>query len=560
MNESDGKIRLGAPHLVLVRELRPGPTSSTRWDLVEVLRRQSLASPEADAIVDNGCRVTYRQLEERVGRLAEHFATAGVGAHTPVGVVGSPMWETVAAMYAALSLGATVIPLNPALGQREVLYVLQHSEVEYLVGPTRPTQSRGHRSEGVNGLNSHDVLLRAPRLRELIPLRGTDDSIERLAQGPASMTFESREGGLRFYTNKYGSFLRGVNVRMTTAMQCGREFGSRLRLTSEDRHLTLLPLSSSSGFIDVLLATHLTGGAVVFAGRFDATRAVEAAVTEGCTITGGSAVPIRRFLEAARETFSTEPAGFPINRFWSVPTLPESCTEGLSIDQFTCYGLTEAGNMVAVSSEPVAGSEAVNHGSPMPGVSVRIVDSETGAELPCGQLGEICFLGSNMTPGYHRGSHLLNQQLDADGYFHTRDFGFLDAAGRLTFVENRSHLVRSGGDLVSEAEVERIVESECDGVARAAVVGVPDLRWGEVVVAFVELEADVALTLEELHAQCARHLATYKLPRFLIHMGRGEWPYTLHGEVDKVQLRLRAEAAMTEQSGTAVTRPSRSTA
>ena len=174
------------------------------------------------------------------------------------------------------------------------------------------------------------------------------------------------------------------------------------------------------------------------------------------------------------------------------------------------YGLTEAAPIVTTSAigrrEPTAGSI----GPPLPGVDVRLVDAEDGDVLP-GDPGEIWVRGPNVFPGYWRDPDATATALTDDGWLRTGDVAVADDAGELSLVDRAKDLVIVSGFNVYPAEVEEVLLEHPD-VAEAAVVGEPDPRTGETIVAFVVPEPGRRAPTDELLAQCARSLARYKCP------------------------------------------------
>ena len=379
--------------LTLLKSSPEISSSGCALSVSQIIAEHSRLRPLADAIVDGPLRVSYRRLHTATRNVAAALRGIEIGPGVPVGVVAAPVWETVIAIYAALDLGAIVIPIHPEIGRRELLYILQHSAIELLIG----TSTDDGDCTPVPVPAGADLgSVRTPTLRRFVPLCGPR-SITTMAvcHQPAQLSMQS--GELRFYTSKYGSFLRGVVIDTAIALRNAQCFGERLKFSGDDRHLSLLPLSSATGLIHVLFGTHRFGGAVVLTGRFEPTNAVDVAVRERCTITGGAAVPVGRLLDTARNRFSASPGDFPIRRFWSVPYLDATHLGGLNLEQYTCYGLTEASNMVTASSEPIQMQEA-HHGEPLPGVSVRIVDNNTGEVLEPGELGEFASVAGTSAP------------------------------------------------------------------------------------------------------------------------------------------------------------------
>jgi fatty-acyl-CoA synthase len=525
--------------------LVPADASQSHTNIAQLLETSAAVWPDHEAVIDGKSRLTYRELQDTVSRLSTHFQAAGITIGTPVGVIGGGSWETLATTYAVLGLGATLVSMNPAWERRELTYVMQHAAVEVLIAPSAVPghDIRGRLSSIGVPLGGVAEVSRLPELRLVVPLDEGSDSVTARALRGAGNKLSPAHAEILSYTAKYGGFLRGIRMDLQAALRCAEFLGDRLKVSADDRHLNLLPLTHPAGLVDVALTMHQRGATIVLVPSFNVDQCIELAYRERCSITGGSAVLVGRVLKAGHERVVRGGPPLPIRRFWSAPTLRSPWLAASGIEQYACYGLTEASNLVTVSECPISTVES-SHGTPLPGVLVRIADPVTGESLPSGEIGEICFQGWNLALGYQRAPRYLTERIDCNGYFHTGDFGYLGAAGALTYLENRVSCIRTGGELVSEAEVERIIECECEGVVRASVVGLPDPVWGDLIVAFLETEHDIEVSLDDVRSKCATQLARFKLPRTLIDIGTQAWPRTPDGRVDKCRLRDLAQVML----------------
>jgi fatty-acyl-CoA synthase len=177
------------------------------------------------------------------------------------------------------------------------------------------------------------------------------------------------------------------------------------------------------------------------------------------------------------------------------------------------------------------------HGAPLPGVSVRIVDPETGETLPRGQAGEITFKGWNRFEGYYGDPERTAATIDARGFCYTGDRGVMGEDGYLRFLGRYKEMVKTGGENVSQLEVERFLEGHIPGVATAFVIGVPDPIWDEAVTAVIELEPGTDLDPEAVRAGCRGRLASFKIPKHVLFVSPGSWPTVGSNKIDKRSLR-----------------------
>ena len=201
-------------------------------------------------------------------------------------------------------------------------------------------------------------------------------------------------------------------------------------------------------------------------------------------------------------------------------------------------GMTETAGIFALCGpDETLEQRTISQGMAVPGVEVRIVDPETGEDLPDGAVGEILVRGYNVMEGYYRSPDKTAEALDADGWLHTGDLYAKAADGQLTFHGRAKDMLKVGGENVAAIEVEAYLCNH-PAVRIAEVVGRPDPRLDEVPVAFVELRLGHSATPEELIAFCQGRIASYKVPRDVLFVLEGEWPMSAT-KVDKRALRAR---------------------
>jgi len=196
------------------------------------------------------------------------------------------------------------------------------------------------------------------------------------------------------------------------------------------------------------------------------------------------------------------------------------------------YGMTETGMNC---SNPLQGDRRIGSvGRPLPGVEVRIVNSETGDLLPIGEIGDVQLRGPNVFKGYWRQPEKTAASFSPDGWFKTGDLGYLEADGYLTLCGRSKDLIISGGLNIYPPEVERVL-AEHPAVSACAVIGCLDPEWGEKVTAVVVLNKGESVLAEELIRFCREKLAPYKSPKAIVF--RADLPRNAMGKVQKAELR-----------------------
>jgi acyl-CoA synthetase (AMP-forming)/AMP-acid ligase II len=218
---------------------------------------------------------------------------------------------------------------------------------------------------------------------------------------------------------------------------------------------------------------------------------------------------------------------------------------GRPLDFLQIYGLTEAGPFATALPPTLAHAKPTSIGRPLPGVELAIVDPETGAELPAGEVGEIALRSSSIMLEYLRNPEATSAALRR-GWLHTGDLGRRDEDGDHFIVDRLKDMIRTGGENVYAAEVERVLLEHPD-VLEAAVVGLPDERWDERVVAAVLPRDGAAIDADEVRAFCRERLAAYKVPKQVVVVTA--LPKTGLGKIAKHELRAQLTAAEARTTG-----------
>jgi fatty-acyl-CoA synthase len=177
-------------------------------------------------------------------------------------------------------------------------------------------------------------------------------------------------------------------------------------------------------------------------------------------------------------------------------------------------------------------------GSVMPHVEVQIIDPLSGLTVPTGTPGELCTRGYSVMLGYWDAPDQTAETIDTAGWMHTGDLATMDGDGYVAIVGRIKDMVIRGGENVYPREIEEFLYGH-PSIADVQVIGVPDERYGEELMAWVQLKPDASLTIDELREFCHGQLAHYKIPRYL-HV-TDEFPMTITGKIRKVEMRARAE-------------------
>jgi fatty-acyl-CoA synthase len=479
--------------------------------LAQAVEAHARKTPEATALVDapTGARTTDAALARRSAARAEALAGRHVvGRGTRVAVLAHNDVLTFELLVACSSLGAVLVPLNTRLADAELDVVLARARPQLLVvDEAHLARLPGH-----------------PRLHRLDLARYATADAERplardgLLHEPRIMLFTSGTTG-----QPKGALLTEASVAANAA-STAQAWG----LTSADVALVDAPLFHTGGLN--VLATPLlyAGGTVVVAPRFDAQASGEALCTYGATVAFGVPTMLERFLATGVVATSRVRLWVTGGAPCPLPLLEAFETRGARLVQG--FGMTECGPNCF---RPLEGAARGSIGMPTHGIEARLVD-DVGRDVPPGQAGELWLRGPHVFAGYFEDEAASRAALDAEGWLHTGDV--LRATPEGWWVAGRKkEMFISGGENVYPAEVEAALLAH-PAVAEAAVIGVPDARWGEAGVAFVRAhDAASAPSAEDLRASVRTRLAGYKVPREVFV--RAELPRTASNKVDKQALR-----------------------
>ncbi len=494
------------------------------------LAQRALRSPKRRAISFEGTTTTYAQTQDRVDRVAAVLRDGGVRAGDRVGYLGLNHPDFLHTMFAASRLGAIFVPLNFRLTGPELAFIIGDAGCHTLVADA-----------------AHQPVLDEVRsdldVRRLVGVEGANDGWDDLdaavaATEPIASPARVDAGDVAVIMYTSGTTGRPKGAMLTHANFWWNNTNAMhtLDILEDDVTLVFAPLFHIGGLNVTTLATLQRGGELVVHRSFDPTLALEDVPRYGISTIFG--VP-------AMFLFISQHPGFASADLTSVRMLvcggapvPEPLMKlyagrGIPINQG--YGLTETAPMVTFLTNEYGMEKLGSAGrTPLFG-EVKIIDPDIGAAItePDAK-GEVCYRGPNTMIGYWNRPEATAESIDPEGWFHTGDMGYLDADGFLFIADRLKDMVISGGENVYPAEVEAVLLDH-PSVTSVAVVGLPDERWGEAVVAVATLSDGAELTLDELRDFADDRLARFKLPTSLHVVD--ELPYNASGKVLKRELR-----------------------
>jgi fatty-acyl-CoA synthase len=481
-------------------------------------------TPNVEAIVDGNRRLTYAQLGQHARRAAELLYELGVGRYDRVATLTSNCVEFVELFYGTAELGAILVPLNFRLAARELDYQIRDSGAQLLfVGPEH-TELADQLASDLPIRARIDLAEEYPRRRDAATPRPAAESERAAFSDPHLILYTAGTTG-----HPKGAILTHANVFWNAA-----NTSIAVGLTDRDTTATILPMFHSGGIGLFTIPTLIVGGRVIVQRKFDPDDLIDILRRERVAVCLG--VPAIWLEMLKRPEFTA--ASFPALRYLASggAPCPTSVLDEIAARHFVLlqgYGLTETSPSGTLMPVPDWRRKAGTVGKPMAFVELRIVRSD-GTACGVGEIGEAQFRGPNVFAGYWNAPDATAEAFTPDGWLHTGDLGFLDDEGFVTLVDRKKDMVITGGENVYSAEVEDALFAHA-AVAEAAVIGVPDQRWGEAVCAIVVLRPEAKASADELIAHCRARLAKYKTPKYVVFID--SLPRNAAGKVLKRQLR-----------------------
>ena len=491
-------------------------------DLSHWIEGHARISPDAAAIRFGGEDISYTELARRVARAAAALASLGVRRGDAVAFLGLNHPQVLVLLFACARLGAMLVPLNWRLAPREHARVLADCPPRVLfVEPAFAAHAA-----------TIDGAISATALSVL-----DEDG----ARPPASEGDEASPL-LLCYTSGSTGTPKGVVLTQRAILWNALNSTHMHDLSSQDRVLTTLPLFHVGGMnIQTTPALH-AGASVTLHAKFDPEATFDAIERERITLT----VLVPAQLEALMGLPRWRRADLSSLRMITTGSMivPEAFVRKASergVPVIQVYGSTETCPIATYLRVGDALRKAGSAGVPALHCEVKVVDADGGEAAP-GNDGEILVRGPNVASGYWNAPDETAQTF-VDGWYHSGDLGHFDGEGHLHVVARKKDMIISGGENIYPAEVEGVLQ-ECPTIEETCVVGRPDARWGETVVAAVVLKPGCRMTEAEVLALFQGRLARYKQPREVRFLDR--LPRSALGKVQKEAVREAVRAAVAE--------------
>lgn len=530
----------------------------------ELLRQTAERFGPRDAMVfpHAGVRCTWSQFDEAVDRAARGLLALGFQRGDHLGIWSTNWPEWVVLQFATARIGAVLVTINPAYRPAELRYALAQSEIRGLAMIERFKSS------------DYDAMLRQicpeldgsqhgrlrseafPRLEWIIRLRGSEhpamlswrdlesagEQVSRDRLLEAERQLDPGDPINLQYTSGTTGCPKGALLSHRNLVVNAYHASEGQRLDQQDRICIPVPLYHCFGCVLGTMCAAVSGAAMIFPNEsFDAEATIRAVEAERCTAIYG--VPTMFIVElehpsfAERDTSSLRTgimAGSPCPIELMKRVVKEMGAREITI----AYGQTEASPLITMTrtDDPIE-KRVGTVGRPLPGIEVKIVESFSGRELPDGEPGELCCRGHNVMLGYYRMPEETARAIDSDGWLHTGDMAVRQPDGYFRITGRIKEMICRGGENVAPREIEELLYQH-PKVEQVAVVGVPDRKFGEEILAWIKLRAGETATAEEIRNFCRDHLAHFKTPRYVQFVDA--FPMTVTGKVQKFRIREQA--------------------
>ncbi len=540
--------------------------------LGDILNETAKKYSNHDALiyVDKGIRYTYTEFKKRVDKLAKSLMALGIkrGDHIAIWAHNIPEW--VLLQFASAKIGGVLVTVNTYYKSHELEYLLKQSDattlflvdgfkdVDYLqhlnkVLPNlKTTKPGGIDNEKLPFLKNVVYIGKRPR-----PGMFLFDKLDDLANNVTDEDLEHRQQSLdpqdvinMQYTSGTTGFPKGVMLTHYNILNNAYYVGERMGLTVQDRMCIPVPFFHCFGCVLSTLNCVVHGSTMVPIEIFDAEKVLDAVEKEKCTVLQG--VPTMFIAELRHPNFSKYDVsslrtGIMAGASCPVEVMVEVMDDMHLTEITIAYGLTESSPVLTQTSrnDPVQ-KRVETVGKPLYGVDVKIVDPETGKDLPANEPGELVARGYGIMKGYYKMQDKTDEAI-RNGWLHTKDLAVKDEDGYFSIKGRIDDMIIRGGENVYPREIEEYLYTN-EKIHDVAIIGVPSEKYGEEVCAFIKIVDGMKATEEEIKEYCKEGISRFKVPKYIFFTD--EFPMTASGKIRKVELRdIAKEQVNRMQSG-----------
>jgi acyl-CoA synthetase (AMP-forming)/AMP-acid ligase II len=473
---------------------------------------------------ETGAMLTYGELRRDSVELGHFLLSRGLGKGDKVALMLHNSYQTARLLIGVMYAGFIVVPLNLLAQTSHLAYVLAHSDSKLV-------------------FTSEEL---APRVREALTNAGREVEIV-VIDPDAKIIFDAQtsftlpevgedDDALLMYTSGTTGKPKGCMLSNRSVVAGGKFTSSAHHLTAQDRVLCAMPLYHINGQIVTTVAPLIHGGSVVMPHRFSVSNYWELAVKHQCTWINVVPTIIAYLLNGADpRAHGLDISRVKFCRSASAPLPPEqhrAFETKFGIGVIETFGMTET-NAPCFTNPYDPAKRKIGSPGQAYGNEAKVINPQTGNDLPPNMPGELMIRGDNVMKGYYKDPENTRKTLEPDGWMHTGDVGYLDDDG-FVFVTGRiKELIIKGGENIAPREIDEALLKH-PAVLEAAAVGIPDANYGQEIMACVVLKPGISCSLDELNAFSLNELGQYKTPKIIKFMN--DLPKGPSGKVQRLKL------------------------
>ncbi len=504
---------------------------------------------------------TYREFRVDVDQCARALISLGVKAGDKVAVWASNVPQWYIAFWATTKIGAVLVTMNTAYKIHEAEYLLRQSDTHTLVMMEECNDAKFSATirELCPELKGHDSRKplrchRLPFLRHVVTVGYKDEGclsweemmemasrvpVEEVARRAAAV--DVHDVANMQYTSGTTGFPKGVMLTHYNIVNNGKCIGDRMDLSTADRMMVQVPMFHCFGMVLSMTASMTHGATLLPLPYFSAKPALSCIDRERITCFNGVPtmfIAMLRHPDFEKTDFSHIRTGIMAGSNCP-PALMREAAEKMNMTEITSvYGQTEASPGCTMGkNEDTLDVRVETVGSALPQIECKIVDPETGEEMPDGQTGEFIARGYNVMKGYYKMPKATAAAIDKDGWLHTGDLACREPDGNFRITGRLKDMIIRGGENIYPREIEEFIFT-CDQVKDVQVIGVPDERYGEEIMACIILKEGATITEDEMKDYVRSHMARHKVPKYVEFVT--EFPMNHAGKILKYKMRENA--------------------
>ena len=526
----------------------------------EIVKEAARKFPNTEAYVypEHGVRKTFKEFDEETDKLAKAFIGMGIQKGEHVAIWSDNKREWLLSQFATGKMGAVLVTVNTNYQEKELEYLLQQSDATTLIlcesfkGTSYLDIVRAICPELIHSEKGNIHSEKFPHFKRIIVMSENEHegmySWSELLSHADKVTDETLENALKSlhneeviniqYTSGTTGFPKGVMLSHKNVVNNGQLVGDYIYLTEKDRLCIPVPFFHCFGCVMGTIASITHGTTMVVIEQFSAGKVLQVVQDEKCTALHG--VPTMFIAELNHPDFkqynlSTLRTGIMAGSICPIEVMKKVINDMGAAEITIAYGQTESSPVITQTktNDPIE-KRVSSVGKPHPGVEVKIIDPTTGEDTPTGVPGELCTRGYLVMKGYYKNEQATKTAIDKNGWLHTGDIAVMDEEGYIDITGRIKDMVIRGGENIYPKEVEEFLYQH-PKVQDVQVVGVPDPKYGEELMAWVILKSGEKLTSDELKEYCKGKISFHKIPKYIEFIEA--YPMTASGKIQKFLLR-----------------------